>query len=298
MLYFANPSVSGEGIRPGDIVEIYGASGCAKSEVLINVVVRYIMPNQLGGEEKIAVFFDNEGRLSTLRLEQLLMDRIKSNPAFLAGTLSSRGARARGEDLDNEAQARVPALVLGCLKRLKVVRPASTLEVLASIEVLRYELQHRAAVVAFDGMGTFYWQDKMAQGCGGEVVSLQGAAVRALTRLAKERPIMLFAAKAALFPSRGPGPQEHREYLPQTWQKAVTYRVVLQRQHQSPIGRTPEKTARGWNAGPNFSFFTARVTRPNVWGRGEGGRGGGRGGGGGGGGGTTGGCGSGGGGSR
>lgn len=50
---------------------------------------------------------------------------------------------------------------MACLRRLRLVRPASLFELLASIEVLRFELEHRPAVVAVDGMGSFYWQDKV-----------------------------------------------------------------------------------------------------------------------------------------
>ena len=43
----------------GDVVELYGPSGCGKSEVLINVVARSVLPAWLGGQERVAFFFDN-----------------------------------------------------------------------------------------------------------------------------------------------------------------------------------------------------------------------------------------------
>lgn len=36
---------------------------------------------------------------------------------------------------------------------------------------------------------------QMAQSCGGEAVSMQGAVGKALVRLAAERPVVIFAAK-------------------------------------------------------------------------------------------------------
>lgn len=36
---------------------------------------------------------------------------------------------------------------------------------------------------------------QMAQSCGGEAVSMQGAVVKALVRIAAERPVVIFAAK-------------------------------------------------------------------------------------------------------
>lgn len=48
-----------KGVGRGDVVELYGPSGSGKSEVLINVVARCVLPAWLGGEERTAVFFDN-----------------------------------------------------------------------------------------------------------------------------------------------------------------------------------------------------------------------------------------------
>ena len=50
---------------------------------------------------------------------------------------------------------------MGCLRRLRVVRPTGLFELLAAVEVLRFELGHRPAVVVVDGMGSFFWQDKV-----------------------------------------------------------------------------------------------------------------------------------------
>lgn len=53
------------------------------------------------------------------------------------------------------------AVLVGCLRRLRVVRPTGLFELLAAVEVLRFELGHRPAVVVVDGMGSFFWQDKV-----------------------------------------------------------------------------------------------------------------------------------------
>lgn len=57
---------------------------------------------------------------------------------------------------------RAQGLLADCLARLRVIRPSSLFELLASLEVLRFELQHRPTVVAVDGMSSFYWQDKVS----------------------------------------------------------------------------------------------------------------------------------------
>eukprot|EP00903_Cladosiphon_okamuranus_P008091 g7801.t1 len=258
-----------KGVGRGDVVEIYGSSGSGKSEVLINVVARCILPAWLGGEERTAVFFDNDGRLSILRLEQLLKGKITSNTTFQVNAATGGigiggGSGGNSQQLESD----VEVVLNGCLRRLRVVRPAGLFELLAAIEVLRFELEHRPAIVVVDGLGSFFWQDKMAQSCGGDAVSMQGAVVKALVRLAMERPVVLFATKTALFSPRGnkssnnQGAAEHSEYLPQAWQRAVTFRVLLQcrqkRPRSSGIGG-----GNGSGGGVALSLFTAHVLSLN-----------------------------------
>lgn len=54
---------------------------------------------------------------------------------------------------------------------------------------------------------------QMAQSCGGEAVSMQGAVVKALVRLAAERPVVIFAAKNGepRKEGEGGGKEEDRE---------------------------------------------------------------------------------------
>ncbi|CAM9655152.1 unnamed protein product [Ectocarpus fasciculatus] len=264
-----------KGVGRGDVVELYGPSGSGKSEVLINVVARCVMPAWLGGEERPAVFFDNDGRLSILRLEQLLKGKISSNTTFqvksASGGIGSGGGARASSSRPQQLQSDLEDVLVGCLRRLRVVRPAGLFELLAAIEVLRFELGHRPAVVVVDGMGSFFWQDKMAQSCGGEAVSMQGIVAKALVRLTMERPVVLFAAKNALFLPRGSGGNsssnsrgdaatEHREYLPQIWQRAVTFRVLLRRrQKRPPSPRSPPLSSGGGSGGGALSLFTARV---------------------------------------
>ncbi|CAN0395829.1 unnamed protein product, partial [Phaeothamnion confervicola] len=66
------------GVYSGDVFELYGPSDSAKSEVIVNVVVRSILSRDLGGEERQAYIFDNDSRLSILRIEHLVRQRITS----------------------------------------------------------------------------------------------------------------------------------------------------------------------------------------------------------------------------
>ena len=66
---------------------------------------------------------------------------------------------------------------------------------------------------------------------------------------------------------------EHREYLPQAWQRAVTFRVVLQRRLKRPPSLRPQSAVGG--EGGALSLFTAQVSSPNAGSGGGGGGGGG-----------------------
>lgn len=77
-----------------------------------------------------------------------------------------------------------------------------------------------------------------------------------------------FLSFTALYLPRGNGQEtEHREYLPPAWQRAVTYRVVLQRKQKRPPSLPPGEqgggTSQGGGAAGTFSLFTARVSNPN-----------------------------------
>lgn len=63
---------------------------------------------------------------------------------------------------------------------------------------------------------------------------------------------------------------EHREYLPQAWQRAVTFRVLLQRRQKGPRSLPPasgEVHGEGGGSGSSavgaLSLFTARVLSLN-----------------------------------
>lgn len=54
----------------------------------------------------------------------------------------------------------------------------------------------RAPYFFFVDLPVFGRDEQMAQSCGGDAVSMQGAVVKALVRLVMERPVALFAAKS------------------------------------------------------------------------------------------------------
>lgn len=96
---------------------------------------------------------------------------------------------------------------------------------------------------------------------------------------------LVFFVCAALFLPRGHGSTnsqdavEHREYLPQAWQRAVTFRVLLQRRQKRPRSLpSASGTVRGDGGGGGgsggvgaLSLFTARVLSLSRGGGGGGG---------------------------
>mmetsp|Transcript_4124 Transcript_4124/g.5722 ORF Transcript_4124/g.5722 Transcript_4124/m.5722 type:complete len:106 (+) Transcript_4124:106-423(+) len=54
--------------------------------------------------------------------------------------------------------------------------------------------------------------------------------MRGLTRLLKERAVIILAAKPALMPMKSP--IEHKEFMPPSWQRMVTCRLTLLKEEQ------------------------------------------------------------------
>ena len=50
--------VAPNGLQSGDIVELYGPSGSAKSELLLNMAMFYALPTDLTGRGHFAIYID------------------------------------------------------------------------------------------------------------------------------------------------------------------------------------------------------------------------------------------------
>ena len=71
------------GMRPGDVVEIYGSSGTGKTEMLLSTLAQCILPPmwegiEIGGNGVGVIFFDNDQKFSIFRLMQIIENKIRN----------------------------------------------------------------------------------------------------------------------------------------------------------------------------------------------------------------------------
>ncbi|XP_078182303.1 homolog of X-ray repair cross complementing 2 (XRCC2) isoform X4 [Carex rostrata] len=226
-------------LRLGNIVEISGPSNSAKSQVLVQTVVHFIMPKewggiQFGGLERKAVFFDLDCRFDVLRLSQLLTHRINETCSI--------------------SKAAFDKLFHSCMNRFLYVCCYSSCEFLSSLKELRYQIQRKDEAVGsgvhfllIDSIGAFHWIDRSNQlrgVCKGKSISpqsFQEAIVHELHELLLLQPLLVLATKATFLRTETPNEFQRssisnisgernlffREYMPAVWQSLVTHRIQL-----------------------------------------------------------------------
>ena len=100
------------GLRPGNVVELVGASGTGKSEILMQIMANCVLPKkwddvEIGGNEGGVVLFDNDFHFDLFRFSTILEHRVNAS-------LRSAGHAA---DLDS-----LESFIRSCLHRLHIIR--------------------------------------------------------------------------------------------------------------------------------------------------------------------------------
>jgi DNA-repair protein XRCC2 len=212
------------GLAPGNVIEVYGESGSGKSELLLHVLMRTILPQAAGGQESGVVIFDNDMSLDILKLARRLGAALQAAAAAAAaeGTGGSRGtvgaaAGAGGgaagagsgqqphpphpphvvpAPLDDDA---LEAAVVECLRRVHVYRCRSSLECLVTLHAVREVLVHDPVPVRallFDSLAAFHFQDKAIEDQGGRMMRMHLA--RTVSSLVADHRLLVLGAKPAL----------------------------------------------------------------------------------------------------
>ncbi|GAQ89378.1 DNA recombination and repair protein [Klebsormidium nitens] len=257
------PFIDSAAIRPGNVVEIFGASGSGKTEILTQAVATCILPSEVdgvgyGGAGGAALFFDLDGRFDILRLVRILESRI--NEAQVA---------QGGGDADALSQ-----VFTASLRRFRLLHCHNSFHLLAALKMLQPEIRQIVQnhgpdslhLICIDSIGAFHWLDKGLHLWAGhrDALTQSGLSKAVVTELKhimkRHRPLMLATKSAIGAPNRwrpygsgsttasGRSPQEgargshededpelpqkavlyHKEYMPAVWQDFVTHRLVLQ----------------------------------------------------------------------
>ncbi|KAK9798525.1 hypothetical protein WJX73_007742 [Symbiochloris irregularis] len=130
-------------LRIAQVLELTGQSGSAKTEVLIQIAVNCVLPEEAEGRAEHVVLLDLDAKFDALRLIQTLSARIQ-------------GAE---KDLDRDAELRA------ALRRFHLVQCRSSFELLAALETLpalieRLQGDGTLQLVLLDNMAAHYWVDK------------------------------------------------------------------------------------------------------------------------------------------
>ncbi|KAJ3677884.1 hypothetical protein LUZ60_001687 [Juncus effusus] len=228
-------------LRLGNAVEISGPSGSAKSHVLLQAVVHFILPKefegiQFGGLERKVLFFDLDCKFDVLRLSQILSHRIDD----FCGSIDKLA---------------VEKLFRECMNRFLYIRCYSSSEFLKALKEIRYIFERRNEIssnnirfLLIDSIGAFHWLDRGNQTIGdykGKNISVQTsleAIVHELKEILHIQPLLILATKSHLYSSEtsneyhrnynSNGNAERnfsfREFMPSVWQSFVSHRIRLQ----------------------------------------------------------------------
>ncbi|KAJ8752389.1 hypothetical protein K2173_004025 [Erythroxylum novogranatense] len=151
------PSFHNLPLRLGNVVEIVGPSPSAKTHILIQAAINSILPKEwdgvhYGGLEQLVIFIDLDCRFDVLRLSQLLRIRI---------------LQANNNWSKSNATSSDQNLFALCMRRFLYTRCYDSLEFLATLKTLHYQLQKEkeaqgisGCILMIDSIGAFHWVDR------------------------------------------------------------------------------------------------------------------------------------------
>lgn len=230
------PFIDKQTLQAGHVLEICGASGSAKTQILLQIAVTCILPKQenqvvYGGFGGSAFYFDLDCRLDVGRVLQLLQARI--NGARRAqgvspipfGELRPVSRQVQGYSnsafsMGKTANSCCHPLIASCLDRFHLIRCHSSFQFLASLKTIRplfRQLDDNALsttqLLFIDSISAFYWMDRAAlttlvpspaAGLSGRPLNpsvVGDAIVRELRQLRRSYKLFVIAARTYLFSS-------------------------------------------------------------------------------------------------
>uniref|UniRef100_A0A3Q3GJF7 RecA family profile 1 domain-containing protein n=1 Tax=Labrus bergylta TaxID=56723 RepID=A0A3Q3GJF7_9LABR len=202
------------GPNHGEVVELYGAEGTGKTEMLYHLLCRCVLPVASGGLEVDVVFVDTDYSLDMLRLVSILDNRLNSDEAVLRS----------------------------CLSRLLVVHCSSSAQLLLTLHFLETTLSSRPglALLLIDSISAFYWLDRSEGGASfsrqEERLSKCAELLGRLLRYLVFRIQVLMIHQTVLRSHSGPpsSSESDRPFLCRPWQRLVTHRLVCSSRQEAP----------------------------------------------------------------
>lgn len=225
-------SMTRDGVCGGDVIELFGSSGVGKSELVLQLVLKCVLPLEMGGSNAACVMYDNDCKFDASRLLAVLVATLRTARAtFVASTGESDG-------IDDNDQSVLDPLLKQCLQRVHVIRPRDVVDFVVSLRALPDRIAAmptRCRLLVVDSVSAWYWS--MLNDADGSLYE------RDLTRFVREladaHDVVVVACKQNLFTSqqaqllqqhRAVAPSFvplHREFMRRDWVQLVRLRVTL-----------------------------------------------------------------------
>ncbi|XP_064649786.1 DNA repair protein XRCC2-like [Lineus longissimus] len=234
--------------KPCDVYELYGDEGCGKSEILLHLVVRSVVPTEwkgvkLNGLGIGVIFIDTDYKFCMLRLSSIL-------ESYIGKSLTTN-------DQDVQLSKDLEDIVKASLKNFWLVRCSSSEQLLMTIHSLDSFIGYKfdVSILMLDSVSSFYWIDKLKCGDNRKMLEQSHARlVASLEKLVNTYNLVLFATKSAIIRKRvenlgsvSPASPsfsmvqhrstltDHFELLSNVWTKFVKYRWLLSVSDQNEV---------------------------------------------------------------
>ncbi|XP_050717899.1 DNA repair protein XRCC2-like [Eriocheir sinensis] len=218
-----DPHLFPGGLQPGDVVEVWGNTGCGKSVLTLSLVASALLPAEwcgieLGGCSTGVTFIDCDQHFSIFQLVNLMYKKVKAQIKLAKDALNNyrKGKTAEKTPIhsvkevtellkSNKAslKTKIEEMVQDCLKSLYYIKCVESVQfpiVFASME--EHLAKHSdVSLVVVDSLSAFCWYDWAYQGAG-KFYRLKEYYDRVLSVLLaniRKYKVVLLTVKQALF---------------------------------------------------------------------------------------------------
>lgn len=202
-------------LRPGDVIEFCGAEGTAKSELLLNIAVRCVLPKtwkgkRLGGKETEVVFISTDFKFDLFRLSQILEGHL--HEALETQPLDQTTPQA------SPSKDEYKEVISLSLARVHVLYCNSSTELTVTLQSLKTFFHNHpgVCVLMVDNVAAYYWTDRARTASRLEECQLQW--IKLLSQLRLDYHLVVFAAKPLLLQRQENVSKQTRNY---TYSKAL-----------------------------------------------------------------------------
>lgn len=152
------------GLTPGSIMEVYGDEGSGKSEFLLTVISRCIMPIEwqtipTEGLGIGVIYVDTDQHLNIKRLESIVKKRLQRCVAAMS---LSKKTNLHTRELQDQVKM--------CLKNFRYASCyRSSMRLMSTLHAIRKMVVNNCSLclVIIDSLSAFYWEDRMMRNSSG-----------------------------------------------------------------------------------------------------------------------------------